>query len=107
MNALALLFKSNRYYYRQRPGGNCYSRDKEEIRNSNSKIYLLQKYYASFMIFCLVYENAQNHLQATAECPVMTNNIIWNAVFLVQCLWLIKNRDRFSPKDAQLDEENV
>jgi hypothetical protein len=59
------------------------------------------------MIFCLVYENAQNRLLATIECPATTNNIVQNAVVLVQCLWFIGNEVRFSPKDAQLYEENI
>ncbi len=32
---------------------------------------MLQEHYASYMSFCLVYENAQNYLLATAECPAM------------------------------------
>jgi hypothetical protein len=68
---------------------------------------LLQIHYASYMIFSLVYKNAQNYLLATPECPAMTNNILWNAVVLVQCLWFIENRERFSLKDAPLYEENI
>ncbi len=66
---------------------------------------MLQEHYASYMIFCSVYENAQHHLLATAKCPATTINILWNAVVLVQCLWFIENRERFIQKDAQLDEE--
>jgi hypothetical protein len=59
------------------------------------------------MIFCLVYENVQNHPLTTADCPAMTNNILRNAVVLIQYLWFIENGERFSPKYAQLDEENI
>jgi hypothetical protein len=34
-------------------------------------------------------------------------NILQNAVVLVQCLQFIENRERFSPKDSQLDEKNI
>jgi hypothetical protein len=37
----------------------------------------------------------------------MTNNILRNAVVLVQCLWFIENGERFSPKDARLYEVNI
>jgi hypothetical protein len=59
------------------------------------------------MIFCLVYENAQNHLLATAECPAMAKKVLRNAVVLGQCLRLIENGERLSPKDAQPDEKII
>jgi hypothetical protein len=80
---------------------------KKKLESATARFILLQKHYASYMPFCLFYENAQNHLLATAECPATTNNIFWNAVVLVQCLWFIENGERFSPKDTQLDEENI
>jgi hypothetical protein len=68
---------------------------------------MLQKHYASYMIFCLVYENAQNHLLATAECPGTAKKVLQNAVNLVQCLWFIKNGERFSPNNVPTDEKNI
>jgi hypothetical protein len=59
------------------------------------------------MIFCLVYENAQNHLLATSECPATTKKILRNVVVLVQCLWFIKNGEMFSPNNALTDENNI
>jgi hypothetical protein len=67
----------------------------------------LQKHCASYMLFCLGYEEVQNHLLANAECLEMTKNIVWNAVILVQCLRFIKNRERFSPNDILTDEKNI
>ena len=32
------------------------------------------------------------------ECDAVMNQILWNAVVLVQGLWLIENGERFSPK---------
>ncbi len=36
------------------------------------------------------------------ECPAVTNQILWNAVILVQGLWFIENGERFSPKDTKV-----
>jgi hypothetical protein len=66
---------------------------------------MLQKYYASYMLFCLVYEKAQNRLLANAECLAMAKNILWNVVVLVQCLQFIENGERFSPHDVQIYEK--
>jgi hypothetical protein len=68
---------------------------------------MLQEHYASYMSFYLVYENAQNHFLATAECPAMTKNILQNAVVLVQFLWFIENGERFSPNNVLTDEKNI
>ncbi len=70
---------------------------KKKLETATAGYILPQKHHASYMIFCLVYENAQNHLLATAECPATTHNILWNAVVLVQCLQFIENGERFSP----------
>jgi hypothetical protein len=59
------------------------------------------------MAFCLVYDKVQNYLLATTECPATIKKILWNVVLLVQFLWLIENGERFSPKDAQVDEKNI
>jgi hypothetical protein len=67
----------------------------KKLETATEGYILLQKHYASYMIFCLVYENVQNHLLANAECPAMTNNILWNAVVLVQCIWFIEIEERF------------
>ncbi len=68
---------------------------------------MLQEHYESYMIFCLVYEKVQNHLLATAEFPAMAKIIIWNAVLLVQCIWFVENRERFSPNNVLTDEKNI
>jgi hypothetical protein len=36
------------------------------------------------------------------EIDVIVNQILWNAVVLVQGLWFIENRERFSPKDDRV-----
>ncbi len=50
------------------------------------------------MTFCLVYEDVQKRLIDKVECPAVMNQILWNAVILVQGLWFIENGERFSPK---------
>ncbi len=37
----------------------------------------------------------------------MTENILWNAVVLVQRLWFIEKGERFSPNDVLTDEKNI
>ncbi len=59
------------------------------------------------MSFCLVYENAQNHILATTECPVMAKKILQNVVVLVQCLRFIENGERFSPNYVLTDEKII
>ncbi len=51
------------------------------------------------MTFCLIYEEVQKGLIDKIECDAVTNQILWNAVVLVQGLWFIENGERFSPKD--------
>jgi hypothetical protein len=68
---------------------------------------MLQEHYESYMIFCLVYDKAQNHLLATAEYPAMAKIILRNAVVLFQCLRCIENREMFSPNDVVTDENNI
>jgi hypothetical protein len=36
------------------------------------------------------------------EVDAVKNQILWNAVVLVQGLWFIENRERFSPKDDRV-----
>jgi hypothetical protein len=36
------------------------------------------------------------------ECNALMNQILWNAVVLVQGLWFIENGERFSPKDDRV-----
>ena len=50
------------------------------------------------MTFCLIYEEVQKGLIDKIECDAVTNQILWNAVVLVQGLWFIENGERFSPK---------
>jgi hypothetical protein len=33
--------------------------------------------------------------------------MLLNAVIIVQCLWFIENRERFSPNDARLYEKSI
>jgi hypothetical protein len=54
------------------------------------------------MTFCLVYEEVQTKLIEKIECNALVDQILWNAVFLVQGLWFIENGDRFSPKDDRV-----
>jgi hypothetical protein len=74
----------------------------EETRKNlgtvTARYIVLQEHYASYMIFCLVDENAQNHLLTTAKVL---------QVVLVQCLWFIENGERFSPNNALTDEKNI
>jgi hypothetical protein len=55
--------------------------------------------YESYMIFCLVYEEVQTKLINIIECDAVPNQILWNAVVLVQGLQFIEKRERFSQKD--------
>jgi hypothetical protein len=54
------------------------------------------------MTFCLVYEEVQKSLINKIESDAVTNQILWNAVVLVQGLWFIENGERFSPKDDRV-----
>jgi hypothetical protein len=54
------------------------------------------------MTFCLVYEEVQKSLINKIECDAVTNQILWNAVVLVQGLWFIKNGERFGPTDDRV-----
>ncbi len=71
---------------------------KKKLETATARYILLQKHYESYMISCLVYENAQNHFPATPECPAMTNNILRNAVILVQCFWFIETERGLAQK---------
>ncbi len=83
----------------------------EETRKNlgavTARYIMLQEHYASYMIFHSVYENAQNYLLATAECPARAKKILRNAVVLVQSLWFIENIERFSPNNVLTDEKNI
>jgi hypothetical protein len=68
---------------------------------------LLQNCYESYMTFCLVYEEVQKSLIDKNECDAFTNQILWNAVVLVQGLWFIENGERFSPKDYKVKGNSV
>ncbi len=99
MNALVLLFKSNQKIITDTCWGQTFTEEiKKKLEIATVGYILQKKHYASYMIFCLVYENAQKHLLATAECPAMTNDILWNAVLLVQCLWFIENGEGLAHK---------
>jgi hypothetical protein len=54
------------------------------------------------MTFCSVYEEVQTSLINKIECDGVTNQILWNAVVLVQGLWFIENGERFIPKDDRV-----
>jgi hypothetical protein len=61
----------------------------EEIRKkleiATAGYILLQKHYASYMLFCLVYEKVQNSLLANTECPATTKKCfgMWSSLFKV------------------------
>jgi hypothetical protein len=70
-----------------------------QIQNQAKRFCLLQNCYESYMTFCLVYEEVQTKLINRIECDAVPNQILRNAVVLVQGLWFIENRERFSQKD--------
>ncbi len=70
-----------------------------QIKKETKGYCLLQNCYESYMTFCLVYEKVQKSLIEKIECDAVTNQILWNAVVLVQGLWFIENGERFSLKD--------
>jgi hypothetical protein len=41
------------------------------------------------------------------ECDAVRNQILWNAVILVQGLWFIENGERISPKDDRVTGNGV
>ncbi len=51
---------------------------------------MLKKHYASYMLFCLVFEKVQNHLQATAECPATTKTYFRMQLSLFNVFSLLK-----------------
>jgi hypothetical protein len=68
---------------------------------------LLQNCYESYMNFCFVYEEVQKGLIDKNECDAFTNQILQNAVVLVQRLWFIENRERFGPKDCKVKGNSI
>jgi hypothetical protein len=88
-------------------GGTVTEEIRKKLETLTARYIFLQKHYASNLLFCLVYEKAQNRLLANAECLVMTNNVVQNVVVLVQCLWFIENKERFSPNNVLTDEKNI
>ncbi len=54
------------------------------------------------MTFCLVYDEVQKILIDKNEVDAVENQILWNAVVLVQGLQFIKNGERCSPKDDRV-----
>ncbi len=73
-----------------------------KIDKQAKRYCLLQNCYESYMTFCLVYEEVQTSLINKIECDAVTNQILWNAVVLIQGLWFIENRERFSPTDDRV-----
>jgi hypothetical protein len=73
-----------------------------KIDKQAKRYCLLQNFYESYMTFCLVYEEVQTSLINKIECDAVMNQILWNAVILVQGLWFIENGERFSPKDDRV-----
>ncbi len=59
------------------------------------------------MTFCLAYEEVQKSLIDKNEVDAVENQILRNAVVLVQGLWFIKNGERFSPKDDRVIGNSV
>ncbi len=58
---------------------------KKKIETATAGYILLQIHYASYMLFCLVYEKTQNCFLATAGCPAWTKKYfgIWVSLFKV------------------------
>jgi hypothetical protein len=79
----------------------------KQVENTTKGYCLLQNCYESYMIFCLVYEEVQKSLINKFECDAVTNQILWNVVVLVQGLWFIENRERFSPKDDKVTGNSI
>jgi hypothetical protein len=73
-----------------------------KIYKQAKRYCFLQNCYESYMTFCSVYEEVQTSLIKKIECDAVRNQILWNAVILVQCLWFIENGERFSPKDDKV-----
>ncbi len=73
-----------------------------KVKKKTKGYCLLQNCYESYMSFCLVYEEVQEGLMDTNEVDAVENQILWNAVVLVQGLWFIENGERFSPKDDRV-----
>jgi len=82
-------------------------RFKDENRDNVGKItkqyFLLQEFYISYMTFCSVYEEVQEKLLNQNENNSVMNQILRNAVILVQGLRFVENGERFSPDDDKND----
>jgi hypothetical protein len=59
------------------------------------------------MTFLLVHEEVQKSLIVKNEVDAVENQILRNAVVLVQGLWFIENGERFSPKDDRVTGNSV
>jgi hypothetical protein len=58
------------------------------------------------MTFCLVYDEVQKEIMEKNEIDAVMNQILWNAVVLVQGLQFIENGVRFSPKDDRVTDNS-
>ncbi len=68
---------------------------------------LLQNCYERYMTFYLVCEEVQKSLIDKNECDAVKNQILWNAVVLVQGCWFIENKERFSSKDDRVTGNSI
>jgi hypothetical protein len=78
-------------------------KNRENVVKITKQYFLLQEFYISYMTFCLVYEEVQKKLINENENNSVTNQILRNAVILVQGLRFVENGERFSPDDDKND----
>ena len=71
---------------------------KKKLETATAGYILLAKHYASYMLFCLVYEKAPNHLLATTECPVTTKKYFGMRLSLFNVFSLLKTERGLAQK---------
>ena len=80
-----------------------------------SKYILLKHFYKSYMVYCSVYKAIQESLidkmktcESSLQCEQLKNQIVRNAIVLVQLYKYIENGERYSYSDYYLGKkENV
>ena len=84
----------------------------DKLRKEIAGCILLQDFFEEYTTSCLVYEERQKKLVEQQnlsvehdKCSVIMQQIIWNAVILVQDLCFIEIRERFGPNDHQFEKE--
>jgi hypothetical protein len=84
----------------------------DKLRKEIVGYFLLQDFFGEYLTACLVYEEwqiklveQQNLSVEHDKSSVIMQQIIQNAVILIQDLCFIKNREKFSPNDDQFEKE--